>query len=179
MTWLAKNPRVRIRVATLEDVTCMLQIEKGSYRTGRFTERQFRYLVTRARGAAWVAVDPGPSRNSVIPAKARVHYQLSKVAAPGPDCLGFLILLAPKLWSSARIYNIATTRQARGRGVATALMNHAHNWARAHGYRRLHLEVDRRNDTAITFYERMGFVRDRLLRDYYGDRRHGWRYVLD
>lgn len=179
MTRHTKAATLRIRVATVDDVACMLRIEKESYRTGRFTEGQFRYLVTRARGYAWVAIDPGLSRNSVIPAKAGIHSQLSNVAAPGSDCLGFLILLAPRRWSSARIYNIATARQARGRGVATALMNHAHNWARRHGYPRLHLEVDQRNSPAITLYERMGFVRDRRLPDYYGDRKHGWRYVLE
>lgn len=154
----------------------MHEIEIESYRTGRFTEPQFRYLVTRARGRAWVATEREAEQRSIVPAKAGIH---SRVSPEGLSCLGFLILLTPKNWTSARIYNIATARHARGRGVATALMNHARDWARAHGYPRLHLEVEARNNAAITFYDRMGFRRGRRLHDYYGKGKHGWRYILE
>lgn len=172
------KPHCRIRKATPADVPCMLQIEIESYRTGRFTEPQFRYLVTRARGRVWLAVGHARVQDRYTPLKGESKTRGRSIERLNA-CLGFLILLTPRFCTSARIYNIATARHARGRGVATALMNHARDWARAHGYPRLHLEVEARNNAAITFYDRMGFRRGRRLHDYYGKGKHGWRYVLE
>lgn len=53
----------------------------------------------------------------------------------------------------------------RGKGVGHALMERAIAWARETGViTRLELEVLERNDSAIRLYERLGFVREGVIR---------------
>lgn len=141
-----------VRRARLDDAPAMERIERESFRRDHFNLRQFQYLVTRARGVVWVAVDRD-------------------------EILGFVIVLAPARWTVARIYDIAIARAARGRGLGRLLMQRAWAWTRRQGRARLILEVAQSNRNAIRLYENLGFVRARPLRDYYGPGRHGWRYV--
>ena len=53
----------------------------------------------------------------------------------------------------------------RGRGVGTALVAAAVEWARAHGLHKLALSVFPHNDAAIALYRKFGFVAEgRLVR---------------
>jgi ribosomal protein S18 acetylase RimI-like enzyme len=52
---------------------------------------------------------------------------------------------------------LAVTAEAEGMGVARRLMAAAEDWARAHGYRLLSLDVFANNRRAVDFYERGGF----------------------
>jgi GNAT superfamily N-acetyltransferase len=47
--------------------------------------------------------------------------------------------------------------EARGSGVATALVESAIDWARSRGFERIVLDVGDHNARAIAFYGRMGF----------------------
>jgi len=47
--------------------------------------------------------------------------------------------------------------RARGKGVASMLMQAAIQWAERAGYRRLHLDVADNNVSAIALYEKFGF----------------------
>lgn len=143
----------RIRAARPGDLDALMRIEAGSFRTGGFNRRQMRYLLTRARGRIWVAEE----RREV---------------------LGFVILLTPANHRSARIYDIATTPAARGRGISRALIGAAWRWAQRRGYTGLHLEVQCTNRAAIRLYERLGFRRAQRLPDYYGEDKDGWKYRL-
>jgi ribosomal protein S18 acetylase RimI-like enzyme len=57
----------------------------------------------------------------------------------------------------AHISVIATTRQAEGRGVGRALMQHAEEWARERGHTRITLSVFEGNRRAQQLYERSGY----------------------
>jgi ribosomal protein S18 acetylase RimI-like enzyme len=57
----------------------------------------------------------------------------------------------------AHISVIAVTRTAEGRGVGRALMDHAEQWARARGHRRMTLSVFESNRRAQKLYEGAGF----------------------
>ena len=46
----------------------------------------------------------------------------------------------------------------RGAGVGTALLRHAIDWARRHGFGRITLLTDTTNNDAIRFYARAGFA---------------------
>jgi ribosomal protein S18 acetylase RimI-like enzyme len=59
---------------------------------------------------------------------------------------------------SAFITNISVLPQHQGCGIGTKLMNRCIDHVSQLGYARIELEVDYRNTTAITFYERKGFV---------------------
>lgn len=65
------------------------------------------------------------------------------------------------IWEICKVYVAAN---ARGTGIANALVNHAGEYARAHGATRLTLWSDTRFDRAHRFYERHGFVREGGIR---------------
>jgi putative acetyltransferase len=51
-------------------------------------------------------------------------------------------------------------RDWRGRGVGTALMEHAIGWAREQGLHKLCLDVFAHNEAAIALYRKLGFVEE-------------------
>lgn len=55
----------------------------------------------------------------------------------------------------------------RGRGVGTALMKAAVDWARAHDAYKISLEVWPHNAAAIALYEKFGFEREGYLRKHW------------
>jgi putative acetyltransferase len=55
----------------------------------------------------------------------------------------------------------------RRRGIGTALLREAEEWARAVGVRKLELHVFPHNDAAIQLYESRGFRREGLRRGHY------------
>lgn len=78
--------------------------------------------------------------------------------------------------SGAELESIAVAPRYRGRGVAQALLNATV----AHlGACTLRLMVSTSNASALRFYRRYGFVRTRLVKDYYGAGRDAWRMRLD
>ena len=55
----------------------------------------------------------------------------------------------------------------RRRGVGTALMEAAEEWARAAGIRKLELHVFPHNGAAVSLYERLGYLREGVRREQY------------
>ena len=64
---------------------------------------------------------------------------------------------------------ICVTREARGRGGASLLMEHILEQARADDARQMLLEVRRSNEAAIGLYRKFGFEELRVLRNYYAN----------
>ena len=62
----------------------------------------------------------------------------------------------------------------RRRGIGTALLREAVEWARASGIRKLELHVFPHNEAAIALYESFGFRREGLRRGHY---RRGAEYL--
>lgn len=69
----------------------------------------------------------------------------------------------------ARLYSIAVLPEARGRGVADALMEAAEKSARKHGMRALRLEVRADNPAAAALYAKRGYAEFGAYPDYYAD----------
>ena len=65
----------------------------------------------------------------------------------------------------------------RRRGLGTALMEAAIDWARSRGADRIHLDVFPHNDAAIALYARLGFVETARHREAW-PRRNGDRWDL-
>ena len=74
------------------------------------------------------------------------------------------------------VVGLAVDPAARGRGIATALLAAAEQFARARGGSKLSLRVLGTNEPALRLYERTGFVREGTLR---GEFRIQGRYVDD
>lgn len=79
--------------------------------------------------------------------------------------VGYVCLMS--LFEEAQILDIAVAPEQRGRGVARMLMAHAVAVARKKDAEVLALEVRASNSSAITLYERCGFVRSGIRRKYY------------
>jgi GNAT superfamily N-acetyltransferase len=62
----------------------------------------------------------------------------------------------------AYLATLAVTEEAEGRGVASALLAAAEEWARAQGFRLLALDVFAENARARSFYARRGFQEETL-----------------
>ena len=60
-------------------------------------------------------------------------------------------------WHS-HISVIAVTREAEGKGVGRALMDHAEAWARGRGHHTITLSVFENNRRAQSLYERLGYT---------------------
>lgn len=60
---------------------------------------------------------------------------------------------------------LAVAPEWRGRGVGTALMRAAEDWARAHGAERMVLDLDARNEGAQRLYERLGYEVESIAMD--------------
>lgn len=67
----------------------------------------------------------------------------------------------------------------RKKRVGSALMDHARERARARGASALALQVAVNNQLAMDFYERRGYAKIRLIKNYYGDNTDAWEMKLD
>lgn len=67
------------------------------------------------------------------------------------------------------ITNVAVCRERQREGIGGFLVSSLLRLAGEQGISVIHLEVRAGNETAIRLYERMGFVRDGIRRNYYSD----------
>ncbi len=66
-----------------------------------------------------------------------------------------------------RIFSIGVLPEFQGKGLGLRLLNHAINYALARGYSVITLEASARNIKLISWYEKAGFIRGELVKDYY------------
>jgi ribosomal protein S18 acetylase RimI-like enzyme len=64
-------------------------------------------------------------------------------------------ILVPRRY--AAVEDVAVRKECRRSGVGRALMEEAHQWARAQGLRQVELNVWEFNQEAINFYEKLGY----------------------
>lgn len=65
------------------------------------------------------------------------------------------------------VTNVAVRRDRQREGIGNFLMESMIRLAKEQGIIKIHLEVRQSNDTAIRLYERLGFTRDGIRRNYY------------
>ncbi len=133
-----------IRIATLADLRSIFEIENLCFAIDQFSQRQLRYLITKAKA-------------SVI------------VIESSSDIAGYSILLTPKNLKSARIYSLAIHPNEKGKGLGQMLVQHLLSVAVNSGYQQVNLEVRDDNTTAIRLYESLGFQQTAIKEDYYED----------
>ncbi len=68
----------------------------------------------------------------------------------------------------ADLHRVIVRADARGRGIASALVRAGIEWSAAVGADRMLLEVRPDNDSALRLYERLGFATLTRRSDYYG-----------
>ncbi len=76
------------------------------------------------------------------------------------------------------VHSIAVVEWFRGKGIGRRLMEETIRLARLRGLKRVRLEVKAGNAAAISLYEKLGFERKALLKNYYADGSDAYLYVL-
>ena len=89
------------------------------------------------------------------------------LAESGRELTGFLA--GQMSVDMCELESIAVAPIHRRSGIATALLAALIDWARQRGASKVQLEVRCANDSAVSFYENSGFVRDGLRPRYYSN----------
>lgn len=92
------------------------------------------------------------------------------VADHDGDCVGYGLATYRADRRAGWLISLAVSTRAAGRGIGRALLQAIEDGARARGFAAIKLESRADNQAAIRLYERAGYRRTGLKRDYYGDR---------
>lgn len=96
------------------------------------------------------------------------------VAVFANEIVGTLVLLTRRNTHTARIYSVAVSHAARGRGLAQQLVSAAEAHARK-GKNFISLEVREDNAAARALYRKLGYAEARTLPGFYDDGADGLR----
>jgi ribosomal-protein-alanine N-acetyltransferase len=141
-----------IRLLRLSDLDRIMEIERASFGDDAYDRNLFAGFYHKCGELFLVAV----RRRNVC------GYMLT---CPGGKA-------AP---ARAELVSVAVDPRQRGKGIASALMDSTLRRLRRRGIARFHLMVKVTNQPAIAFYERYGFIRSRIVRQYYEDGADAWR----
>ena len=139
--------RIAIEPARLRDLPAVVRIQREAFRPGLAYGR-FALLVLWLLPAATVLIARDRDTGAVV---------------------GNLI--ADRYRGNTRVVNIAVARDARRQGIGRQLMRALDTWC-PEGDVVLSVEAD--NIAAQQLYEREGYIRTAMTRDYYGRGRHGY-----
>lgn len=77
------------------------------------------------------------------------------------------LLLVSHVMDEMEILTILVHPNSRGKGKAVALLNHLISYAKKHAVQQIFLEVNVENKPAISLYEKMGFQKTGVRKNYY------------
>ncbi|WP_414830368.1 GNAT family N-acetyltransferase/peptidase C39 family protein [Alteromonas sp. H39] len=135
---------VSLREATHNDLPLLLTIEQQCFATDRLSRRRMRFYID-APHAVFV------------------------VAEKGIELVGYGLLLMRRGTQLTRLYSLAVLPEARGLGIAEAVIGRLEECALARGKRFMRLEVSEQNLGAIRLYARLGFEQFGVYSHYYED----------
>lgn len=142
---------LHIRRATLADLDALVALERRAFTTDHLSRQQYRRHLHSATAVVLAAVD-------------------------GSGLLGKAVVFFRGNSGIARLYSIAVSNEARGRGLGEALLGAAEEAARRRACTRMRLEVRQDNSSAMRLYERLGYRRFAARAGYYEDGADAWRY---
>lgn len=87
------------------------------------------------------------------------------VAEQSGTILGYIAGITS--WREGHIISLAVLSSWRRKGIATQLVQELCTILQNHGKKRVKLEVRVSNTAAITLYERMGFEKQKIVKNYY------------
>ena len=140
-----------IRPGTLADLNALVTLENAGFTTDKLSRRSFRHWLTTDHRALLVA------------------EVLQRV-------VGYILIIYHPGTRLARIYSIVVLPEQRGAGIAKLLMQAGEQAAHEDGRLYLRLEVSVDNTAAIALYEKQGFQKFGIYRDYYQDHKDALRY---
>lgn len=143
----------RIRVATADDIDDLSYLEDICFKEEKFSKRQVRSLLMKAKSVVLVA---NINNSSII---------------------GSIIVLLRKHISNARIYSLNVHPDYRREGIADSLMEFAFGLLRKDGYRTITLEVGIHNTPAQNLYRSKDFIKKKKIPGYYKNGDDAFRLI--
>lgn len=137
---------LQFRQALPADLDALVKLENRCFTDDRISRRSFRRFIEMPRDRVIVAMD-------------------------GDTLFGYSLVLMQANTRLARIYSIAVSPDARGRGLGEQLIRESEQQAATAGRILMRLEVRTDNHGAIALYRRLGYRQFGTYRDYYED--HG------
>ncbi len=144
--------KVVIRPPEYEDIDRLLAIERRSFKSHRFTRKDFEYHLAHPSSIFVVAESAGQVVGYI--AGVIYHGTRSKVA---------------------RIYSMAVLPKWRNAGIGSLFLKHFERAAAKRAAYSATLEVRKTNRKAIDLYRRFGYKVERVLPDYYASGSDGLR----
>jgi ribosomal-protein-alanine acetyltransferase len=144
---------IRFRQGRPADLDAVDALERSSFAADRFSRRQFARLLASPSAELMLAEREG-------------------------EPVGYVLLLYRKGAKAARLYSLATSPDARGKGTGAKLVQAAARRAIVRSCDRLRLEVRSSNAAAIRLYERAGFSELEIMPAYYDDGEDGLRMEM-
>lgn len=138
-------PWFTLRLASIDDMSTLLNIEQVCFSSDRLSKRQFRYLLKQAKALTWVIELEG-------------------------EVYGYCLVLLPKAPRPARIYSLAVLPAYQGKGLANSLIAHVLHEVYLRHYKACVLEVRESDIPTIRLYEKHGFIIKKRLENYYEDK---------
>jgi ribosomal-protein-alanine N-acetyltransferase len=139
---------IRIRKFEISDLDRILAIERASFGEDAWDEKLFRAFYRKCPDLFLVAM---------------VRRRIA----------GYIITCAGS--KNAELASIAVDPRARLHGVGQAMLNYTLQELLALRVKAWWLMVSTENESAIRFYERYGFERQKIVQRYYGPRKSAWR----
>ena len=133
-----------LRKARLEDLDALVALEDACFESDRLSRRSFRYLLTRGHAETLVEEEDG-------------------------RLLGYAMLLFHRGTALARLYSIAVSPVARGRGLGASMLAAAEREALEAGTVSVRSEVRKDNDASLGLFRRSGYRQLDEVDDYYED----------
>lgn len=150
---------MQVRRATIEDVTTMMELEHSSSSAAHWPKRFYERVFADPGSSpnfyrlAWVVEDQGPTPPGFF-------GRASKIVA---------FLVAQRVDTEWELENIAVAETFRRCGAGSVLLTALVAEARAQRGSEIFLEVRESNSSARAFYEKAGFKKADLRKDYYSD----------
>jgi ribosomal protein S18 acetylase RimI-like enzyme len=150
------------RTARQGDAPVIAALEREAFSGDRLSARSIHDLIKTKSASVFVACE-GP------------HAGVPK-GPPKNTILGSSVALFRRTTSVARLYSVAVRPEARGLGIARALVGAAEEEARRRGELFMRLEVRSDNHAAIRLYEKLGYRLFGRYLDYYEDHADALRF---
>lgn len=166
------------RIATLDDLQGLIDLENLCFTHDRISKRSFRYFLTKSSAEIWVIDRSAEESDTPVDPKASAGAKSpdrSKIPACSNIIVAYGLLLFHRGTSLARIYSLAVHPGERGKGHARQLILTMENSARKHSALFIRLEVADDNPGAQKLYQSLGYEPIRRLRHYYEDGNDGYR----
>lgn len=90
------------------------------------------------------------------------------VAEAAGQIIGYAGAFLPSVGGEADIMTVAVAPEFRRKGIATSFIKELEEWAKSRGADSMMLEVITTNKSAISLYEKLGYQKLNIRKNYYG-----------